>query len=126
MQSTFISQTITSPEVYYSSFLNKIEIKGRSITLEGDTFWPKLEEIKTDLKPQRENFQLHIDLETVNTAGVRNLAKFIHELKEQLGQSIQVKWFYSLLDLDLLDTAQCIEKATGTSFEFIGKTVSLN
>jgi predicted DNA-binding ribbon-helix-helix protein len=123
MQSIFINGTTTSPSVYYSAYLNKIELKGRSITLEGDTFWEKLKQISDDLKKSDDTVQLVINLEIINTLSVRNLAVFIRNLKQHMKNSIHldVKWFYKLENRELLDIAECISRATKTEFEYIGK-----
>jgi predicted DNA-binding ribbon-helix-helix protein len=123
MQSIFINGTTTSPSVYYSAYLNKIELKGRSITLEGDTFWEKLKQISDDLKKSDDTVQLVLNLEFINTLSVRNLAVFIRNLKQHMKNSIHldVKWFYKLENRDLLDIAECISRATKTEFEYIGK-----
>jgi len=123
MQSIFINGTTTSPSVYYSAYLNKIELKGRSITLEGDTFWEKLKQISDDLKKSDDTVQLVLNLEIINTLSVRNLAVFIRNLKQHMKNSIHldVKWFYKLENRDLLDIAECISRATKTEFEYIGK-----
>jgi hypothetical protein len=123
MQSIFINGTTTSPSVYYSAYLNKIELKGRSITLDGDTFWEKLKQIGDDLKKSNDTIHLIFDLDVLNTLSVRNLAVFIQNIKHHMKNSIHldVKWFYELEDRDTLDTAECISRATRTEFEFIGK-----
>jgi predicted DNA-binding ribbon-helix-helix protein len=123
MQSIFINGTTTSPSVYYSAYLNKIELKGRSITLEGDTFWEKLKQISDDLKKSDDTVQLVLNLEIINTLSVRNLAVFIRNLKQHMKNSIHldVKWFYKLENRELLDIAECISRATKTEFEYIGK-----
>ena len=112
MKTIISKKTQTNPEIVYDSSNNTINITGRSLMLEPQTFWAlNINIIKNIVSKGK--VVLNLDFEYINTLSLRCLSKLIQI------ENIEINWICDEFDDDMVEIGQMLEINTKQKINFL-------
>jgi len=123
MKSINLAATETTPGIIMDSERDEIKISGRSIIDEVKTFYePILEWLELYVNQKKEKTTIEFKFDYLSTATSKIMIQMLHKLEElkNIGSDVQVKWYYSNDDQDILETGEIFSELVKLPFECIG------
>ena len=122
METLIINGTMTTPEVNFNGDTGVLEVKGVSRPEDVLSFYkPVFEWIAEYLKKPCENTVLNFRLKYHNSASAKIVCRIINQFDPlfKSGKTVQVNWFYSDTDEDILEAGEDYKSLTDIPFELI-------
>lgn len=129
-----ISQTISTPEIFFSPGENIFFIRGNSSPEDvRKLYYPIIEWIKTFTRDvldgayktfnNKTPVEFHIDLSYFNSSSAKFLFDILMELKKlpEAGYPLNVNWFYDEEDSDMKEAGSDISLLVGMEFTYTAK-----
>lgn len=121
MEDFIKESTAQTPKIHFSAENGVMEIKGRSIPDEPDTFWNEVltwfDKYVTSPQPTT---LFKIDLEYFNITSSKRILFLLYKLNEvsERGYSAKVEWYYRESDEDMYEVGQDYAFMVKVPFEF--------
>ncbi len=112
MKTMITKKTQTTPEIVYDNSNNTINITGRSLILEPQTFWALNINLIKNLS-LKEKIVLNINFEYINTLSLRCISKLIQI------DNIEVNWVCDEFDDDMVEIGEMLEINTNQKMNFL-------
>ena len=113
----------TLPTINYDEMKGVIEISGRSISPEVESYFDEFLPYLTDcIQKKPMNIEVSINLEYFNTKSAHLLLSMFNVLKKYINNNgfvTVIKWYYEKEDEDIFDAGKDYEEMTNMQFEFI-------
>jgi hypothetical protein len=121
MERLYIEETAQTPMVNLDSETGKMEIKGRAIPEDPDSFWiPILNWFESFMMNPSENVIVSLNLEYFNISSSKRILFLLYKLNEldEAGIKVQVDWYYKLSDVDMYEVGQDYAYMVKVPFHF--------
>jgi hypothetical protein len=109
MEDLLIDATPQTPSIHFCFSSGVMEIKGRSIPSEPDSFWlPILNWFESYLLQPQPSTTVKIDLEYFNISSSKRILFLLYKLNElsNAGNLASVEWYYRQSDNDMYEVGQ--------------------
>lgn len=116
-----IEATAQTPLIHFNHHTGEMEIKGRSIPDDPETFWGNIlewfDEYVSNAKPLT---LVKIDLEYFNITSSKRILFLLYKLNDivALGKEARVEWYYRQSDEDMYEVGQDYAFMVHVPFEF--------
>ena len=122
MEKLEIKETAQTPFVSFNAQTGEMEITGRSIPEEADSFWlPVLSWFESFMLNPTESVTVKLDFEYFNISSSKRILFLLYKLNELdvLGKEVKVEWHYKKSDVDMYEVGQDYAYMVKVPFEFV-------
>lgn len=117
-----IAGTDTTPEISFNALTGVLNLEGRSILHNPETFYkPLLNWFDRYLTDPRPTTTLNINLEYVSTSSTEFMFELLRRMKKlsEAGKTVSINWNYQEGDDDMKETGEEYADATGLTFAYV-------
>lgn len=112
MKTILSKKTQSTPEIVYNSTNNTINITGRSLMLDPQTFWSLNINVIKNIS-LKEKITLNINFEYINTLSLRCISKLIQI------DNIEINWICDEYDDDMIEIGEMLGINTKQKINFL-------